>query len=96
MNNEEKFKTERVFFEEALGKTLKRLDINPNEKEKMKLYGELCWGNRNIFPDTKKALSMLRKKYKIIIASNSDTKPLLADFERYGLKADKIISSMLL
>lgn len=96
MNQENKFKTERSFFKEALGRTLKRLKIRSNEKEKMKLYGELCWGNRGMFPETKKALSSLRKKYKIIIASNSDTKPLLRDFKRHGLKTDKILTSEML
>ena len=96
MNNEKKFKTERVFFREALGRTLKRLDVNADEKEKMRLYEEMCWAHRSIFPETKRALNTLRKKYQIIIASNSDTKPLLRDFERYGLKVDHILTSEML
>ena len=96
MNNEKKFKTERVFFREALGRTTKRLKIKANEREKMKLYGNLCWSHRGIFPETKKALSSLKKKYKIIIASNSDTKPLLRDFKKHSLKVDKILTSEML
>jgi len=96
MDSEKKFKTERIFFKEALGKTLKRLKIKRNEHENMKLYNELCWGKRNIFPDTKKVLNELRKKYKIYVASNSDTKPLLEDFEKYSLPVDKILTSEML
>lgn len=96
MKTEKQFETERVFFKKALGKTLKRLGIRKNEHENMKLYNETCWGHRGIFPDTNDALSKLRKKYKICIASNSDTKPLLEDFKRYGLKVDKILTSEIL
>lgn len=96
MKTESQFETERVFFKKALGKTLKRLKIRRNEHENMKLYNELCWGHRSILPDTKKALGRLKKKYKIYIASNSDTKPLLKDFKRYGLKANKILASEML
>jgi len=85
MNTVKKFKTERVFFKEALDKTMRRLEIVGKSHEKMRLYGEICWGHRSIFPDTKKALSKLKNEYKIYIASNSDTKPLLNDFKRYGL-----------
>lgn len=96
MNSENKFKVERVFFKEALGKTLKRLRIMASEHEKMNLYGELCWGNRGIFSETKDALKSLSKKYRIITASNSDTKPLLVDFQRHKLKVDKIVTSEML
>jgi 2-haloalkanoic acid dehalogenase type II len=96
MDSEKKFKTEKVFFKEALRKTLKRLKVKEDEHEKMKLYNELCWGNREVFPDTIPALRNLSKKYKLIIASNSDTTPLNADFERYGIKADMMITSEML
>jgi 2-haloalkanoic acid dehalogenase type II len=96
MDSEKKFKTEKDFFKEALGKTLKRLKVKGNEGEKMKLYNEMCWGNRSVFPDTIQALRNLSKKYRIIIASNSDTTPLSADFERHGIQADQIITSEML
>jgi len=96
MNNKGKFKTERTFFKEALNKTMKRLGIVVSGHEKMKLYNEICWGHRSIFPDTKKALNKLRKKYKIYITSNSDTKPLLEDFKKNGIKSDKILTSEIL
>ena len=60
------------------------------------MYGELCWEHREIIPETKKSLSLLRKKYKIIAASNSDTKALLMDFKRHGLKIDKVLTSEML
>ena len=59
MNSENKFKTEKVFFRDALGKTLKRLKIKANEHQRMKLYGNLCWGNRSIFPETIEVLRIL-------------------------------------
>lgn len=96
INKDKKFKTERVFFREALSRTMKRLGIKGDEHEKMRLYGELCWSKRAIFPETRKALGMLRKDYKIFVASNSDTNLLLKDFERHGLKVDQTLTSEML
>jgi len=96
MNTAKKFKAERVFFKEALDKTMKRLEIVGRSHEKMRLYSEICWGHRSIFPETKKALSKLKRKYKIYIASNSDTEPLHKDFKKYGLKIDKVLTSEML
>lgn len=96
LNAKNKFKTERVFFKEALNRTMKRLGIKGNKHEEMRLYSNICWSHRHLFPETLNALKKLRKKYKIFIASNSDTKPLLDDFKRSNLKVDKIITSEML
>lgn len=96
MNTEKKFKTEKIFFKIAMEMAFKKLKIKASAHKKLKLYSEMCWGHRSIFPDTLKALKGLKKTYQIVIASNSDTKPLIVDIRRYGINANKILCSEML
>lgn len=96
MNTEKKFKTEKVFFKIAMERAFNKLKINASAHGKSKLYSELCWGHRSIFPDTLKAMKNLGKNYKIVLASNSDTKPMMADIKRYKINADNILCSEML
>lgn len=49
--------------------------------------------NREVFPETKETLSALSKKYELIIASNTDTEPLLQNFAYNGLHFNRIFTS---
>ena len=77
MKTKRQFMPERVFFAKALSRTMRKLRIQADEREKMRVYSQLCWGRRSVFPDTRKALRELRKTYQVVVASNSDTEPLL-------------------
>lgn len=50
-------------------------------------------GNRTVFSDTLPAIDGLRKKYKVIIGSTSDTDPLLKDININGIHVDSIFTS---
>ena len=52
--------------------------------------------NRNAFNETKAALEKLSGKYPLIIASNTDTEPLLQNFEYNDLHFDNVFTSELL
>ena len=48
---------------------------------------------RKAFPDVKAGLDNLRKRYKILIASNTDTAPLLENLRANSIEADGIWTS---
>lgn len=52
--------------------------------------------NRNAFAETKSVLEKLADKYALIIASNTDTEPLMQNFEYNNLHFDKVFTSELL
>ncbi|MBQ8175841.1 MAG: HAD family hydrolase [Oscillospiraceae bacterium] len=52
--------------------------------------------NRKVFDETKTMLEKLADKYALIIASNTDTEPLLQNFEYNNLQFDKVFTSELL
>lgn len=52
--------------------------------------------NRTAFDETKAVLEKLSGKYTLIIASNTDTEPLLQNFEYNNLQFDKMFTSELL
>ncbi|MBQ5319109.1 MAG: HAD family hydrolase [Oscillospiraceae bacterium] len=52
--------------------------------------------NRNAFDETKAVLEKLSGKYTLIIASNTDTEPLMQNFEYNNLQFDKVFTSELL
>ena len=50
-------------------------------------------GIRNIFLDVKECLDLLTKKYEVVIASNTDTSPFLADLQRNELDVSQWVTS---
>lgn len=52
--------------------------------------------NRTAFDETKAVLEKLSGKYTLIIASNTDTEPLMQNFEYNNLQFDKVFTSELL
>ena len=50
-------------------------------------------GRRKVYPDTLPCLGRLNEKYQIIIASNSDTRPLLDDIRRNHIFCDCLLTS---
>jgi FMN phosphatase YigB (HAD superfamily) len=52
-------------------------------------------GKRKVFPDALACLDQLRGKYQVIIASNSDTQPLLEDIHRNRQTGSRYISGSL-
>jgi 2-haloalkanoic acid dehalogenase type II len=93
MDSEIKFKSEKEFFKAAMDNAFDELEINASAEQKMKAYNEMCWGKRFLFPETKDAIENLREDFTVIIASNSDTEPLLIDLDKHELQVDKVFSS---
>jgi 2-haloalkanoic acid dehalogenase type II len=96
MDSEDKFVVEKEFFRTAMDRAFKDCGIDANAHERMNLYNEMCWGKRTVYPDTQKAIKELRKHCKVVIASNSDTEPLIKDLKRNGIAVDEVITSEML
>lgn len=61
-------------------------------------YGEVqpmldTLGRRTAFPETRQVLERLSERYRVCIASTSDTAPLLQDVQRNGLTVHRIFTS---
>ncbi len=63
---------------------------DPREDVKIMLDSLL---NRRAFIEVKGALSSLSKRYELIIASNTDTAPLMQNLEYNGMSFDRIFTS---
>ena len=61
-------------------------------KEDVKIMLESLY-NRTVYPEVPEAINRLSKKYEVIIASNTDTEPLLQNFDYNGLVFGKIYTS---
>lgn len=51
---------------------------------------------RTVFPETTRAIEQLRKKYRVVIGSTTDTAPLLLNMKRNYLTIDEIYTSELI
>ena len=86
------FLTEREIFMKDLAELYSVYGIAGDYKEDVKIMLESLY-NRTVFPEVPEAINRLSKKYEVIIASNTDTEPLLQNFDYNGLVFRKIYTS---
>lgn len=80
VNTSTKFKTEEYIFTQDLRMVYEMYNIKENYKEDVGLMLDTL-GKRKVFEDTKEALKLLAKHYKIYIGSTTDTEPLIKDLK---------------
>ncbi len=90
--NAEGFVEEAVIFQHDLEQLYKAYDINRNAKEDVQIMLDTL-GKRRCFKETLSVIEQLRKNYKVVIGSTTDTKPLLQDLEINGLVVDAVYTS---
>lgn len=86
------FLTEREIFEADLKQLYAVYDIRGDYKQDVCIMLESLY-NRVVFPETKTALQELSVHYELVIASNTDTEPLLQNFTYNGLQFAQIFTS---
>lgn len=74
------FKLEDDIFDEDLEKLYADYDIKRNAKEDVKIMKASLFF-RSFYSDVKPVLKELKNKYRLVIGSNTDTLPLLANLE---------------
>lgn len=82
--------TEREIFMKDLAELYSVYGIAGDYKEDVKIMLESLY-NRTVYPEVPEAINRLSKKYEVIIASNTDTEPLLQNFDYNGLVFGKSI-----
>jgi putative hydrolase of the HAD superfamily len=82
--SKKRFYTEKEIFTETLSHTEKKFHLYDNSKKDVKYYLESLT-ERKLFPHAEKILKELSKKYTLIAASNSDTQPLLVNFDKLNI-----------
>lgn len=88
----EQFETEASLFEIGLGLTFPEFGLAGDVGRDIGLL-LATQGRRAPFADVAAALPRLARHARIVIASNSDTAPLLANVARAGLAFDAVVSS---
>lgn len=74
------FYTEEEIFIKTLSQVEKKFHLHDNSKKDVKHYLKSLT-ERKLFRETKEVLEKLSKKYTLIVASNTDTEPLLLNFK---------------
>lgn len=86
------FKLEDDIFDEDLEKLYADYDIKRNAKEDVKIMKASLFF-RSFYLDVKPVLKELKNKYRLVIGSNTDTLPLLANLENDIKLFDEIYTS---
>ena len=89
---EKGFVPERQIFLEDLRALYMQFTICGNAEEDVQIMLRSLY-DRRAFPETTAVLEKFRGKYKFIIASNTDTEPLLQNFAVNGLHFDRVFTS---
>ncbi len=86
------FRREREIFQRDLKQLYEMYDIKGDAEQDVCIMLESLY-NRVVFPETIAALEELSAYYELVIASNTDTEPLLQNFKYNGLKFAQIFTS---
>jgi len=90
--NETFFISEKDIFVRDLSALYKYYQINrPYEKDVQFMLESL--ENRIVFPEVIESINKLRKKYRVVIGSTTDTEPLLRNINCNNLAVDKVYTS---
>ena len=86
------FMTEAEIFKKDLKKLYEQYQIDRPYSEDVKIMLDSLVG-RNVFSEVTEAVADLRKKYRVVIGSTTDTEPLLINLENNGLVVDAVYTS---
>ena len=90
--NASKFILEKEIFAKDLEALYEQYQINrPHEKDVEIMLESLI--GRVVFPEVAEAIRELRKKYRVVIGSTTDTEPLLVNLKNNGLEVDAVYTS---
>lgn len=90
--NKTSFLSEEDIFMKDLEALYKRYQINrPYEEDVQIMLNSL--ENRIVFPEVVESINQLRKKYRVVIGSTTDTEPLLKNLTSNNLVVDKVYTS---
>lgn len=86
------FVPERVIFEKDLEMLYRKYDIDrPYQQDVAIMLASL--EGRKIFPEVRDTINKLKKKYRVVIGSTTDTKPLLFNLKENALDVDEVYTS---
>ena len=88
----EPFVVEAEVFRRDLALLYGEIGVDGNPSEDVRPMLETL-GARRAYSDVRSALARLRRSYRIVVASNSDSGPLLADLARNSIEVDGVFSS---
>ena len=89
------FVSEREIFEMDLRELYEYYHISGDYMSDIKIMLDSLY-NRNAFDESRTVLEKLAGKYTLVIASNTDTEPLLQNFEYNNLQFENVFTSELL
>jgi len=89
------FVTEREIFSQDLKQLYRIYDIDRPYSDDVQIMLDSLYG-RKLFPDTFSAITALRKNFRVVIGSTTDTEPLLANLQTNGLETDAVYTSEML
>ena len=90
--NASQFVSEKDIFTKDLKVLYEQYQINrPYENDVEIMLNSLI--GRMVFPEVSDAIKKLRRKYRVVIGSTTDTEPLLVNLENNGLEVDKVYTS---
>lgn len=89
------FKTEREIFYNDLSELYSKYNIAGDVKTDVQIMLSSLY-DRHAFAETAEVISKLKKRYRLIIASNTDTQPLFQNLKFNGLAFDEIFTSQML
>jgi len=89
------FMPESEIFKQDLKQLYRMYNINRpyNDDVQIMLDSLYC---RTLFPDAYTAINSLRKNYRVVIGSTTDTEPLLANMRTNALESDAVYTSEML
>lgn len=90
--NETCFITEKEVFAKDLKALYEQYGIQRLYEEDVEIMLQSLIG-RVAFPEVPEAIRELRKKYRVVIGSTTDTEPLLVNMGSSGLEVDKVYTS---
>ena len=90
--NSKLFINEEAIFQLDLEQLYLKYDICRDFTSDVKIMLDTL-GKRNCFAETLSSIDNLRGKYKVVIGSTTDNKPLYQDLERNGLMVDEVYTS---
>jgi len=91
-SNENGFITEREIFREDLAALYELYGIHRPYEEDVKIMLASLYG-RQLFSETAVVIEYLRRKYRVVIGSTTDTEPLMANLRDTGLCVDSVYTS---
>lgn len=90
--NQQSFITERELFENDLKELYEIYNIDSDYSKDVNHMIASLYG-RTAFPETKSVLDRLKEKFKIVIASTTDTEPLIENMKINDISIDYIYTS---